>query len=424
MKRNELFDNFLNDSLTDKEHDELINRLQEDENSEKFVNYIIETNLMINAAENASQNSSNPKKKSPILFIIGAVAAILLISFLILIPKTQNFEIVSSTFANFSEGQTITNDRIKLAEGELSIKMQNGILLELHAPIDLEFKTSNSINLLNGTLSAKLPPPVKNFKVHTKHGTVEDLGTAFGLQVKDESAYLSVYEGMVRVDLANKKTKLKVGQAINFTIDGYEETIYTDDITTIQNTSQFNLGNRELRPGQNMNFKLDTSAKLIKSSISMRFDNDKNFKYKLLVTAKGKKIFESPTYSAKDINQIAVPLNNQGDIQFELKAVSGSIENGILEMKDIRLLTDGYRPYEGNLLIPNQSEWSYKFEGLPEENWMQVDFNDNTWSKGKASIGYGDHDLQTRIGPDELRHSISKIYLRKNLILEISNWET
>lgn len=50
-------------------------------------------------------------------------------------------------------------------------------------------------------------------------------------------------------------------------------------------------------------------------------------------------------------------------------------------------------------LLSRGEEWSYLDNGIyPGSGWIDPGFNDADWSKGKAELGYGDDDEETRIG--------------------------
>ncbi len=67
---------------------------------------------------------------------------------------------------------------------------------------------------------------------------------------------------------------------------------------------------------------------------------------------------------------------------------------------------------------PN-NQWKY-FEGTtePSTDWINDDFNDETWTSGKGGFGFGDDDDSTVVS------NISSIYLRiKFSITDISQIE-
>ena len=427
MKKNTLFDNYINDSLTDSEYEELMEKLQDDEIAEKFTNYLIETQLILNAASNITSVAPSvaPEIKETtfktVSWKILFLAASIILGLFLLIPQKQQFEVIASTSSTFKSGQFINNKVIALDDGTVKFKLPDNSIIELKSPARLIALSKHQLELTKGSLNVHLAPNVKSFEVTTAFGTVEDLGTAFGIHLTKSSALLSVYDGKVRLKLKNNSKEFTVGEAVTFNEKEFQKAIFTEDVFEAQDISLFGLGHRQLRPGQNMELNLDKSAQSIQTQISMSFDRDKDFKYQLVATSQGKIIYESSAHTAKDEFGINIPVNNLDNVQITFKALEGSIQNAILKMQNMQLLTKGSRPYEGDFLIPPSSEWSYFFEKQPEANWLQLTYDDNQWPKGQASIGYGDYDLKTKIGPDSLRKTISRIYLRK--VFDLDNIE-
>ena len=180
MKKHELYDKYITDTLSDEEEKELLVRLEDEETADQFAEYIIETNMILSAAEDVQ--FVVPKKKAPIKWILLAAAACLVFGIVLFQNQKVTFEVIASTSKEFSKGSIIQSEDVKLIEGLVELKMNSGDYLEIKGPIEFSVKKMNSINLKRGKINVRLADHTDSFTVHTPHGSVKDLGTAFGLK--------------------------------------------------------------------------------------------------------------------------------------------------------------------------------------------------------------------------------------------------
>ena len=62
--------------------------------------------------------------------------------------------------------------------------------------------------------------------------------------------------------------------------------------------------------------------------------------------------------------------------------------------------------------------YDYLFKSRPAEGWKVERFDASSWKSGKAALGYGDKDLITKIGSNDLRKTVSRIYFRHEFSIE------
>ena len=172
------------------------------------------------------------------------------------------------------------------------------------------------------------------------------------------------------------------------------------------------MGSRELHPGEQLELQLDSAGKQLKAEVSLKYEKQKDLSYKIEAFSKDKKVYESKVYTADENYEIDIPTLDSKDLTIEMTVLKGHVANGRLQIENLELVTEGNRPYEGEMLIKSNSSWSYLFNKNPTQNWMSKDFDDSSWHKGITSIGYGDSDLRTKIGGDELKKTVSKIFFR------------
>ena len=421
MKKHELYDKYITDTLSDEEEKELLERLEDEETADQFAEYIIETNMILSAAEDVQ--FVVPKKKAPIKWILLAAAACLVFGIVLFQNQRVTFEVIASTSKEFSKGAIIQSKDVKLIEGLVELKMNSGDYLEIKGPIEFSVKKMNSINLKRGKINVRLADHTDSFTVHTPHGSVKDLGTAFGLKVIEEGTELHVYEGKVELKAGSFIEKLVAGESKKVNQQG--EVLSIEFQQNIMNEPELiYLGQRTLLPGEEKELFLDSYGKEITADVDLSFEDNKNFKYKLQAFSSGKLIYETDEHNAEDKYKITIPAKASKNLVLKMKVTKGSVRKGILKLKNLSLQTKGLRPYEGDLLIPAGADWYYHFESEAPLNWMTNDFDHTQWKKAPASLGYGDKDLITQIGPGSLRKTISCIYLKSDFIvqdLEISD---
>lgn len=98
------------------------------------------------------------------------------------------------------EGARLAAGRLRLAEGVASLVFANGAEVTLEAPADLELVSAQRCILHSGRLVAKVPPPAIGFTVDTPTAVLHDLGTEFGVNVRDNrTADVQVFNGKVDV---------------------------------------------------------------------------------------------------------------------------------------------------------------------------------------------------------------------------------
>ncbi len=97
------------------------------------------------------------------------------------------------------EGAKLGSGRLRLAEGIARITFASGAEVTLEAPAELELVSPKRCVLHGGRLIAKVPPQAIGFVVDTPTAVLHDLGTEFGVNVRDNQADVQVFNGIVDV---------------------------------------------------------------------------------------------------------------------------------------------------------------------------------------------------------------------------------
>ncbi|MFT5465050.1 MAG: hypothetical protein ACI8UO_000136 [Verrucomicrobiales bacterium] len=94
---------------------------------------------------------------------------------------------------------TLEPGRLVLREGLAQIAFFGGASISLEGPAEIELISSDEAILYRGRLRADVPPAARGFKIRTGDVSLVDLGTSFGLGVRDDdSADIVVFDGEVR----------------------------------------------------------------------------------------------------------------------------------------------------------------------------------------------------------------------------------
>src|SRR5262249_33724746 len=98
----------------------------------------------------------------------------------------------------------------------------NGAEVTLEAPADLELVSAQRCVLHAGRLVAKVPAAAIGFIVDTPTAVLQDLGTEFGVHVKDaQTADVEVFEGLVDVRhrATGRTERMRTGKNLRFASD-------------------------------------------------------------------------------------------------------------------------------------------------------------------------------------------------------------
>lgn len=190
----------------------------------------------------------NKKHKTtwfPVLLILGAVCLLPLLAYFEFVTKsTPSFEaagrrpigVLTDTASvkwidamPFRLGEPIHGGRLALKSGYLELLLYNGNRVILEGPADVSLIADNQLFCRSGKLSVTVPPSGVGLTVQTPHTTVEDLGTAFFMDISTTKSDVQVVEGRVQlIDEETKPIRLNKGDAIEIGPDREHKRFPTD----------------------------------------------------------------------------------------------------------------------------------------------------------------------------------------------------
>ncbi len=101
-------------------------------------------------------------------------------------------------------GTFIPTGEYRLTSGIVELTYASDVKVLIEAPASFLLVDQETIELLDGKLSAHVPEDGIGFTVETPRAAVVDLGTDFGVEVMNQDAEIHVFTGVVRIDLRSE----------------------------------------------------------------------------------------------------------------------------------------------------------------------------------------------------------------------------
>jgi hypothetical protein len=102
---------------------------------------------------------------------------------------------------------------LRLKSGLAQIVFYSGARVVIEGPVEFQIVSPSEASCRNGRLTADVPPQARGFRIGTPQMNVTDLGTEFGLDVKERRTELHVFKGSVEFQgaIGAAKQSLKEG---------------------------------------------------------------------------------------------------------------------------------------------------------------------------------------------------------------------
>jgi hypothetical protein len=149
------------------------------------------------------------------------------------VSKTAVARLVDEVRAKWTSGTTshhvgeaLEPGGLHLQSGLAQVVFYNGARLVIQGPAELRLISQHEAFCQSGIVSAEVPPRARGFCITTPKLTVADLGTAFGVDVRDTHEEVHVFKGKVEFNGdALQKQDLQAGEAIAVSGDNTIERI-------------------------------------------------------------------------------------------------------------------------------------------------------------------------------------------------------
>ncbi|GEP42148.1 LamG-like jellyroll fold domain-containing protein [Brevifollis gellanilyticus] len=129
-----------------------------------------------------------------------------------MLSQTMNAEFAQSPLRS---GDTITPGIIKLSKGLAQIEFFSGATALVEGAAEIEVISAWEARCKSGRVRVHVPPAAKGFLMHAPGMKLEDLGTEFALNVKDDTSAVHVFDGEVIAHTSeSKRESLKQGMSL------------------------------------------------------------------------------------------------------------------------------------------------------------------------------------------------------------------
>ncbi|MCM8538106.1 MAG: FecR domain-containing protein [Lentisphaeraceae bacterium] len=209
----DLFDKYLNDSLSDQEAEELKTLLEDPKVGEEFVKYTFETKLI---ADMAQRQATIPKKKrvpkkkkhfsKPVFFFLAAAAAVLF--FLNTLPQVtiQNkgdfHKEGGSVLSSLRQSSEIFEGDKLTALRDTELSLPDGTVLVFRDGAEVTFQSlgeATHLVLNEGNVHFKVQPQKHDFIISLPDFDIEVVGTEFLVEVNSGFSSVEMIEGEVLI---------------------------------------------------------------------------------------------------------------------------------------------------------------------------------------------------------------------------------
>lgn len=122
-------------------------------------------------------------------------------------PSAQGFAVLERLFevswpensAGHREGTTLGAEVFQLASGTAEIQFFSGATMTVEGPAEILLRSAWEANCREGSVRMQVPPAARGFKLQAPSTEIIDLGTEFGLKVRDGKGHVEVFDGEIEV---------------------------------------------------------------------------------------------------------------------------------------------------------------------------------------------------------------------------------
>ncbi len=150
--------------------------------------------------------------------LLGTAAAAALLAALLLTPPAPELaRLTKRSGARWGDGRPSlrAGSRVDLVFGYAELTLANRVRLVLEAPVRLRLESTRRIRLESGRVVAEVPPEARGFVIDTPPARVVDLGTEFGVGVREDGeTEVQVFRGEVVAEYGGARHLLEAGRAV------------------------------------------------------------------------------------------------------------------------------------------------------------------------------------------------------------------
>jgi hypothetical protein len=216
--------------ITPEQHAELENLLRSDWRSRQRYLELVDQHARL--LQQPTVNTGRLQKATPKLptrhwlSVLTAAAAVIACAFIFWPHRSGETEATSNGVAMLSQtmdakfsntlrsGDTLKPGTIQLTQGLAQIEFFSGATALIEGSAEIEILSAWEARCLSGRVRVHVPPAAKGFLMHAPGMKLEDLGTEFALNVKDNTSAVHVFEGEV-IAHTNTQTPASLKQGMS-----------------------------------------------------------------------------------------------------------------------------------------------------------------------------------------------------------------
>lgn len=258
MRKSELFDAYLSETLTPEQAEELKKVLATESGSKEFMHYMTESHLMCEIlkkkAEQKQDEEVGVKSKSRIIPFVTVLATAAAVVIFLLIRTPVEPPVTLTVIEKGVKKEVLLTEKKVYKTAEINqVTMPDGTEVNSRGNGQLTVENKNSVKVANGLFSFAVKPRSedKRFRIDMTHGSIEVIGTAFDVIDSQELSSVRVTEGTVSfihgTDVlilnagdsaqANKDSLIKIEENIDDKLELFIDGEYTDDKRAFRDVS-------------------------------------------------------------------------------------------------------------------------------------------------------------------------------------------
>ncbi len=156
-------------------------------------------------------------------------------------PSANGFAVIKDLFNpiwsknsdTHLSGDSLGAESFRLASGTAEIQFYSGALMTIEGPAEISLKSAWEAVCHEGAVRMKVPPAARGFKLHSPSTEIIDLGTEFGLVVKNGEGRVEVFDGEISLKHHDQQERLLIkGEALTLPQNGPITSLETGQINT------------------------------------------------------------------------------------------------------------------------------------------------------------------------------------------------
>jgi len=152
----------------------------------------------------------------------------------------QGFAVIGRLFdvewsedgGSYREGDTLAAQDFVIKSGAVEIQFFSGATMVLEGPAQISLKSAWEASCHEGAIRMQVPPAARGFKLHGPSTEIIDLGTEFGLLVREGKGHVEVFDGEIALRHRGEDEQLLLkGGALGLALDGPSTAAASGEVT-------------------------------------------------------------------------------------------------------------------------------------------------------------------------------------------------